>query len=80
MHLTFEGALVEVDQEVKQGDSIGLSGNTGLAGFPHLNLVMTREMEYPYESFPVTFKNTLSNERSLAGGISYPAYEYGLDK
>ncbi|WGK65002.1 M23 family metallopeptidase [Croceiramulus getboli] len=76
-HLTKSGALVEVGQEVEQGDEIGLSGATGLAGYPHLHLVfITGSLEWPYTSFPVTFKNTIPNPRSLASGARYPALPY----
>ena len=78
MHLTQNGALVEVGDQVTQGSDIGLSGNTGLAGFPHLHFIVTQAgtFRYPYTSIPTTFRNTLSNERSLAPGHRYPAYAY----
>lgn len=78
MHLTREGALVTYGDVVKQGDSIGLSGSTGLAGYPHLHFVVTKagSYEHPYESVPVTFSNTYPNERSLLAYTEYPACAY----
>jgi hypothetical protein len=78
MHLTEKGATVSVGDEVQQGAEIGLSGNTGLAGYPHLHFITTKAggFQYPYESFPVTFKNTLSNERSLKSWTTYEAFAY----
>lgn len=77
MHLTQNGALVEVEEEVSQGDSIGYSGKTGLAGYPHLHFVVaTESWEWPYISIPVTFRNTIPNERSLASGTTYEAFGY----
>ncbi|WP_273566376.1 M23 family metallopeptidase [Maribacter halichondriae] len=78
MHLTENGALAEVGSFILQGDIIGLSGNTGLAGYPHLHFVVIKEkpLEFPYTSVPVTFKNTLDNERSLLPYTDYPAYPY----
>ncbi len=78
MHLTTNGALVEKGEKVLQGQEIGLSGNTGLAGFPHLHFVVTKSgnYNYPYQSIPMNFRNTLANERGLAPGERYPAYEY----
>ncbi|MBK8944033.1 MAG: M23 family metallopeptidase [Ignavibacteriae bacterium] len=77
MHLTRKGSYVEVGDSVEQGDKIGLSGSTGLAGYPHLHFVVTKSSwEWPYESIPITFKNTLSNERGLFSGTLYEAFEY----
>lgn len=77
MHLTQDGALVDVGDAVVQGTEIGLSGNTGLAGYPHLHLVMVEgSYAYPYTSMPVTFSNTTPNPRSLESGVSYTAESY----
>lgn len=78
MHLTYEGARVEVGKNVNRGDVIGLSGNTGLAGYPHLHFVATNSgsWDYPYISFPTTFSNTVENPRSLEEGKSYKALPY----
>ncbi len=78
MHLTQNGALVNKGDAVEQGQSLGLSGNTGLAGFPHLHFVVTKkgDFHYPYTSIPTTFSNTLPNQRSLAGGYRYSALDY----
>ncbi len=77
MHLTRNGALVGVGDDVAPGDSIGLSGATGLAGYPHLHFVVaTGSWTWPYESIPTTFRNTASNPRSLASGFEYVAGAY----
>ena len=78
MHFKHQGALVTVGQFVEQGAEIGLSGNTGLAGYPHLHFVATKKgsFDYPYESFPTTFKNTVANEFSLISGNLYTAMPY----
>lgn len=77
MHLTWGGAFVEVGAMVVQGDSIGKSGATGLAGYPHLHFVVTKEgWEYPYQSTPFNVKNTLSNPRGPASYKEYPAFPY----
>lgn len=76
MHLTFEGAIVERGQTVAQGDLIGYSGATGFADKPHLHFVVSTPLKwnYPYFSIPLTFRNTISNERGLLEGRFYPAY------
>jgi hypothetical protein len=78
MHLTKNGAEVEIGDVLKQGDTIGLSGSTGLAGYPHLHFVATQKgsWKYPYSSFPTTFKNTKENELSLQSGETYLALPY----
>ncbi|GER59132.1 M23 family metallopeptidase [Patiriisocius marinus] len=77
MHLTKNGALVTPDSFVAKGDSIGYSGATGLAGYPHLHFVVTQDSwPYPYTSIPYNFKNTASNPRSLNSGRSYTAEPY----
>lgn len=74
MHLTKNGSLVRVGANVEQGDFIGFSGNTGLAGYPHLHFIVTKnDWTYPYEAIPVTFKNTYANEQGLAMGKVYYA-------
>lgn len=78
MHLTNNGAEVEINDEVEQGSVIGYSGNTGLAGYPHLHLVVTNKgsYEYPYTSLPINFKNTEANERGPVSGTGYEAMPY----
>lgn len=76
MHLTNNGAVVEKGQSVSQGDLIGYSGATGFAGNPHLHFVVTTPLKwnFPYFSIPLTFKNTIANEKGLLEGRFYPAY------
>jgi len=77
MHLKYEGAIVKKGDTVKQGDPIGYSGQTGLAGYPHLHfIVVVESWEYPYFGVPVTFRNTLSNVRGLASNTRYEAFSY----
>jgi murein DD-endopeptidase MepM/ murein hydrolase activator NlpD len=77
MHLTQNGADVDVGNAVQPGDPIGRSGATGLAGYPHLHFVVTRgSWSYPYTSVPVTFRNTRANPRSLLMGQTYTAGSY----
>jgi len=77
MHLTFDGAIVEVGDEVKPEDHIGYSGATGYAGYPHLHFVVTKnDYKWKYESIPITFRNTDPNEKGLVGSTEYLAKPY----
>ncbi|MEM1120733.1 MAG: M23 family metallopeptidase [Bacteroidota bacterium] len=77
MHLTKDGAAVKVGDEVQQGQFIGLSGATGLAGYPHLHFIVTLgSWDYPYQGVPITFKNTFANRRGLKSKRTYYALSH----
>ncbi|WP_420454302.1 M23 family metallopeptidase [Rubrivirga sp.] len=77
MHLTRGGADVEAGAEVRRGDAIGRSGNTGLAGTPHLHFVVTTGgWRYPYAPVPVTFSNASPLATVLREGETYRAAPY----
>ena len=77
MHLTNNGAIVEVGDVVVKGSHLGYSGATGLAGYPHLHFVVTpNSWQYPYTSIPYNFSNTRANPKSLVSGDSYKAEPY----
>ena len=74
MHLTHDGAAVEAGDEVVAGDTLGLSGNTGLAGYPHLHFIVTEGgWRWPYESVPVTFRDADPAHTVLQEGRAYRA-------
>ena len=77
MHLTVNGAIVQIGDNVSKGDSIAYSGATGLAGYPHLHFVVTKDSySWPYESIPLNFRNTTENKRGLSSNTYYKALSY----
>ncbi len=76
-HLTHNGAIVEQGQFVEEGDPIGYSGSSGTARSPHLHFVATGiNWQYPYQSLPITFRNTSGNPKSLIQGETYEALPF----
>ncbi len=74
MHLTRGGADVSVGDQVVRGDTLGRSGNTGLAGYPHLHFVVTSGgYSYPYDSSPMSFGNASPAHLTLIQGQRYEA-------
>jgi murein DD-endopeptidase MepM/ murein hydrolase activator NlpD len=69
-HLTSNGVLVSVGQQVGRGQAIGLSGGTGTRD-PHLHF----HVQQPGGSrtTPVTFRNTRAHARGLREGEVYRA-------
>lgn len=65
-HLDYQGALVEVGDEVRAGEIIGISGMTGFTTKPHLHLVVHIAQN---KSIPIYFKGT--RKRKLKQGKTY---------
>lgn len=60
LHLTVDGALVEVGDVVVQGDTLALSGNTGYSTLPHLHFDVTHGCAVPLpncQTIPFWFRN-----------------------
>jgi murein DD-endopeptidase MepM/ murein hydrolase activator NlpD len=58
LHITQNGALVEKGQYVNAGDTIALSGNSGLSTEPHLHVDITGYCtKAPCQTIPFSFKN-----------------------
>lgn len=56
LHLTKNGVLVEKGQFVQAGDTIALSGNTGLSSEPHLHVDVTGYCtKAPCQTIPFSF-------------------------
>lgn len=77
VHLTQNGALVEVGDTVAQGDVIGLAGNTGLSSGPHLHFAVLRDGGFTrHYSLPVNFANAdgpVNQNNGPVQGATYTA-------
>lgn len=88
IHLTTDGALVEVGDTVRQGERIGLSGNSGASSRPHLHFdVQTCGPNLPpgYNTLPcgrtvpLTFRNTENHTCGLREEHRYRAGPFTPD-
>lgn len=75
LHLKQNGVRVKLGQKVKAGDFIGLSGNTGWTGGPHLHfwVYKVKDDGTMRESIPITFETSDQDETVLIQGKSYTA-------
>jgi murein DD-endopeptidase MepM/ murein hydrolase activator NlpD len=74
VHLTRDGALVDVGERVEQGQPLGLSGDTGSSSEPHLHFHV--QACRGCATVPVTFRNTRPHPRGLQAGEVYAAEPY----
>lgn len=77
VHFTTNGALVTEGQTIKPGDTIGLSGNSGSSGQPHLHFDVTNaNTGRSDQTIPFDFKNTIQHPLGLKEGVLYKAFPY----
>lgn len=74
-HLSKDGVLVEESEQVKKGQQIGLSGNTGASAGPHLHFDVTASCpEWGCQTISIVFANASGNP--LREGEMYEALDY----
>ena len=72
-----DGIYVELEQDVKQGEVLGITGKSGLAGYPHLHFIVVKyPPEFPYSGIAVSFSNALPADVVLQGDTQYKAVAY----
>jgi len=75
-HIKRNGVLVEVDQEVSEGDTIALSGCSGTIA-PHLHFDVTQDCPYrDCQTIPFSFRNCNPPHDPLVRGTAYTAEPY----
>ena len=81
IHITNNGATVELGEYVQQGDVIAYSGDTGMESIPHLHFhvielddsCVVNNVIGSCATIPVSFKNASPNDKVLVQGITYTA-------
>jgi len=74
VHFTQNGALVEVGDSVRQGQVIGLSGDSGSSSEPHLHFHV--QACDGCATVPTVFRNTRLHPHGLVEGETYRAEPY----
>jgi hypothetical protein len=77
LHSPTEGIDVEVGDEVAQGQRLGVTGRSGLAGYSHLHFIVVEgSPAYPYDGVAVSFRNAQPAHPALEGNTRYEAVAY----
>ena len=73
-HSPMNGIAVEVGDDVQHGTVLGVTGRSGLAGYPHLHFIVVQgNPSYPYDGLAISFRNARPDDIVLEGGKTYEA-------
>lgn len=76
LHSPKEGITVELGDKVKQGDILGITGRSGLAGYPHLHFIVVQgDPAIPYSGVAISFRNAQPADKILQSDTVYEAGE-----
>ena len=76
-HSPMNGISVEEGMQVAQGDVLGETGRSGLAGYPHLHFTVVKDSpDWPYSGMPVSFRNVSPAHVRLQSHGTYNALNY----
>lgn len=68
------GIHVDVGQKVEQGEVLGITGRSGLAGYPHLHFIVVEGGHtYPYSGLAISFSNAVPRDVALKSDTEYTA-------
>ena len=73
-HLDQNGVIPMLGEMIDEGDTIGVSGNSGLSSIPHLHFHVSPCLDQAFcGTLPITFRNTSANPEGLILGERYTA-------
>jgi hypothetical protein len=76
-HSPVGGIYVEVGDRVEPGDTLGIVGQSGQAGYPHLHFIVVKDpARWPFDPVPVSFRNADPGDVALRCHSTYTALSY----
>jgi murein DD-endopeptidase MepM/ murein hydrolase activator NlpD len=73
-HSPKDGIYVASGEQVQQGQILGVTGESGLAGYPHLHFIVVKgSPSYPYSGMAASFRNASPGDKVLKSHAQYLA-------